>query len=201
MDRMSKYSKRISLSTAYFFNGDIEPETIYLKDCALSVGYDNYLLGYHGTFSQTKGFVPVKSAAVNQGRNYTVIDYLVEIESIKANGKNMVRNSNINTLLNFKDISSKEETLILQSLDQSDKNLSDKIRAAGGINRFILKFPGFVPKLVTEFKLSELAVLIHTIKPPHSPVLVVAALPLDVIPSVISASCRFNPSTNIILSS
>uniref|UniRef100_UPI001643D189 hypothetical protein n=1 Tax=Yersinia aldovae TaxID=29483 RepID=UPI001643D189 len=181
--------------------GDIEPDTIFLKDCALSVGYDDYLLGYHGTFSQTKGFVPIKSAALSQGKNYTVIDYVIQIDNIKTTGEQQFRKSDINPLLSFKDISSKEEVLILQSLEQSDKVLSDRIKAAGGINRFILKLPNCIPDLVSKFNIPEMAVLIHTIKPPHSPVLVVAALPLDVIPSVVSATCRFNPSTKVLLCS
>jgi hypothetical protein len=45
----------IKLTTAFFYDTEVEPEVINLRDTTLATGIPGLLSGYFGSFAQTKG--------------------------------------------------------------------------------------------------------------------------------------------------
>ncbi len=197
-------TRHIKLSTAFFFAGDSEPETIKLSECGVAVRFNGYVSGYYGSFSLTKGFVAIKKAADLINQNYTVIDYTVEVDEIPIENNLFSPDCfdllNQKFMLNLKDLTPKQELEIITCLSQKQFDLANKIECLEGFNRAIINDKTIINELDLFFTQKNISLLIHTIKPKSSPALIVGSLPSNDFGLVKNAVCRFSPKTTILLS-
>lgn len=174
------------LATAYFYEGDTEPMTINLRDCNVLNNPSDFLSGYSGTFSQTKGFVPIKREADRRGLNYTIIDYTVDITSSKSS-----------QVINLKDLSYVGQTRLVNNLNIRDQTISDKI-LNDGLHRAIIKDPNLLAALKPYFLEIDVVFILYSVMPEKSPALLVGSLLSPFDDRIVSAKCRFTPECRII---
>jgi hypothetical protein len=174
------------LATAYFYDGDSEPSTINLHDCNVLNNPSDFLSGYSGTFSQTKGFVPIKREADRRGQSYTIIDYTVELSA-----------SSSAQVINLKDLSAEGQNRLVKNLDICNQTIS-KIIASDGLHRAVIKDPNILTALKPYFLQINVDLIFYSVMPEKSPALLVGSLlgPFD--GRIVSAKCRFAPESRII---
>lgn len=74
--------KLLKLTSAFFYKSDIEPEVINLRETTVAIGIAGVLSGYHGAFSHTTGFKPIKELA-DKGKVERVNITATDTNSIK----------------------------------------------------------------------------------------------------------------------
>ena len=73
------------MSTVAFFRGEI-PRELALRDCSLPMAYapKNAFSALYGENGKQNGFMAAREYAARQGLQYTVIDFVVELEAQNA---------------------------------------------------------------------------------------------------------------------
>lgn len=186
--------KLLKLTSAFFYKSDIEPEVINLRETTVAIGIAGVLSGYHGAFSHTKGFKPIKELADMRGERYTIIDFTLRVHPFSDSSATQE-----GMLLNFKQMTKAQIQPIYDEIACQDPFLVEKIKSHSGMEKALIDCPQLLADILPNLTSYQEAVFMHTIKPSASPTLVVASIHPDQISKlVISASCRFNRNCKVI---
>ncbi|EHM1529887.1 hypothetical protein KD679_004280 [Salmonella enterica subsp. enterica serovar Typhimurium] len=189
-----KEGKLLKLMSAFFYDTDEEPKIINLRESMVAVGIPGLLSGYHGSFSQTKGFKPVKEIADLAGKRYTIIDF-----TLRVNEYDEQLPDPAGMMLNLKQMTKKQVSPIYTEISLWDPVLVDKIKAHSGIDKALIDSPRLLSDLLPALGRYKNAVFMHTIKPNASPTLAIVSISQEQIANlVISASCRFNKTSKVV---
>lgn len=194
MKNNGKDGKHLKLTSAFFYDTDVEPSLINLTDTSVAIGVEGFLSGYHGSFSQTKGFKPIKEIADRINKNYTIIDFIVRIDECCA-GDVMSPGA----LLNLKQMTKLDLTPIYNEICHTAPFLFDRIKAHSGFEKALIDNPHLLNEILPYLGKYKTSVFLHTIKPNASPSLTIASISIDQVNKyVVSASCRFNRDSRIV---
>lgn len=189
-----KEGKLLKLMSAFFYDTEEEPEIINLRESMVAVGIPGVLSGYHGSFSQTKGFKPIKEIADLEGKRYTIIDF-----TLRVNEYDEQLSAPAGMVLNLKQMTKKQVSPIYAEISLWDPVLVDKIKAHSGIDKALIDSPRLLSDLLPALGRYKNAVFMHTIKPNASPTLAIVSISQEQIANlVISASCRFNKTCKVV---
>ncbi|ECC9556433.1 Uncharacterised protein [Salmonella enterica subsp. salamae] len=189
-----KERKLLKLMSAFFYDTEEEPETINLRESIVAVGIPGLLSGYHGSFSQTKGFKPIKEIADLEGKRYTIIDFTLHVNEYDEQLSDPT-----GMMLNLKQMTKKQISPIYTEISLCNPLLVEKIKAHSGINKALIDSPRLLSDLLPALGRYKDAVFMHTIKPNASPTLAIVSISQDQIPDlVVSASCRFNKNCKVV---
>ncbi|EHL8548699.1 hypothetical protein KE545_004478, partial [Salmonella enterica] len=179
-----KERKLLKLMSAFFYDTEEEPETINLRESIVAVGIPGLLSGYHGSFSQTKGFKPIKEIADLEGKRYTIIDFTLHVNEYDEQLSDPT-----GMMLNLKQMTKKQISPIYTEISLCNPLLVEKIKAHSGIDKALIDSPRLLSDLLPALGRYKDAVFMHTIKPNASPTLAIVSISQDQIPDlVVSAS-------------
>ena len=184
----------IKLTTAFFYDTEVEPEVINLRDTTLATGIPGLLSGYFGSFAQTKGFKPVKEIADSLGKRYTIVDFTLSCSEFTE-----TESPPPGMMINLKQLTKARQVPLSHEISESSLELISSIKMHGSFEKALIDNPLFLPEMLNHLGRFRDSVIIHSIKPNASPTLTVASIRIDQVKArLVSASCRFNQNTKIV---
>lgn len=191
---------KIEMSTVAFYHADI-PREIALRDCSLPIARPpvRALSALYGDQGKQSGFMAARQYAMANGLQYTVIDFVMELD---AQNKYVMKPADLANFdfLNFARMSKEMRSLVAEWISEAaaangvPAKAQDKQSASSAIEAC----PSLVDALVERPECSHLKVIAYqTVTSMSSRPLTVGSIAHRHWDAIRSASCRLNPNVRI----
>lgn len=192
----------IVMSTVAFYRGEV-PREIALRDCSLPMATPpaTAFCAFYGDQGKQNGFMAARQHAVAHGLQYTVIDFVMELE---AQNKLVMKPDDLASFdfLNFARMSKEMRGLVSEWF--SEANAGRGVPVGPGETRSasaaIEAAPSLVDTLIANPTCHHLKVIaFQTITSLTSKPFAVGSVPHRHWSAIRSATCRLNPNVRILL--
>lgn len=207
MSSVTKPASAIELSTVYFCQGPVPP-TISLRDCGLQLkgAHPKALTAFYGNQSKQDGFMAAREYAEMNRLQFTVVDFLVALDSRINPGLMKPEELANHDFVAFQRLSrsaADEIQNILQSGMSGTSSLEGGVDpVADGVkpNQLVLESPDVIDALMNTQALRHVKVIAHQAKLLMSEkVFTVGSVPFSHWSAIMEVTCRLNPTTRVVL--
>lgn len=190
----------IELSTVYFYTGSL-PNTLALKDCGLALPrkMPGLLCGLYGRQSKQEGFMAAHAYALQHKLEFTVIDFMVRLDSAINPGKMKPEDLPHHDFLSLNQVRRQTWESIAFALEEGGTSRASATIEDDG-KKLLLTRPDLIAQLCDLPDFQHFRVVAFDAKPViGDQALQVGAVPVRHWGAIESAVCRLNPTTQVAL--
>lgn len=190
----------IELSTVYFFTGSL-PKKLSLRNCSLAMAQKTpgLICGLYGRQSKQEGFMAAHAYAERHKLEFTVIDFLVRLQSAINPVKMAVEDLPRHDFLSLNQLRKQTWDAIAFALASSDGGVNEDSLEEDG-KKILLSQPELISRLCEIPEYQHFRVLAFDGRPNFSEhPLQIGTVPVQHWDAIESAVCRLNPATQVTL--